>query len=205
MTSDFNIHAYKSIIALNGDIPSGLDLPSHIPIIAADGAADQLKSMGMAPNVIIGDLDSIQFPSGMSQMIHIQNQDQCDFEKALLYCQNHDLSPSLIIGVGGGELDHTLNNVMLLSRYHCDFLTDELFGKVLTAPQSLSICSTGKISIIPMPTATISTSGFAWDLAQKTLIFPQDISLSNRLKHPSGKIMLIKGRGIVFIHFDSLH
>jgi thiamine pyrophosphokinase len=201
MPNDINFQQYKSIIALNGNITFRHSLPTDVPLIATDGASDKLVSIGITPDIVIGDLDSLQTPSTKSQIIHIPNQDQCDFEKALQYCHHQHLLPILVIGVEGNELDHVLNNLALISQYKCDFLTSKLYGKTLSSPETLSIHTTTKVSILPMPSAHVSTQGLTWELTNHQLSFPKNISLSNRVKDKFGEVEVVDGQVIVFIHF----
>ena len=201
MPSDFDLSLYNSIIALNGNIPSSLPAFSDIPLIAADGASDKLLSMGIIPDIVIGDLDSLLAPSSKSQIIHIQNQNQCDFEKALHYCKSHHLFPALIIGVEGNELDHVLNNLALISQYQCDFYTSKLYGKTLFTDQTFTLKTSQKVSIFPTPSATVSTKGLTWNLTNQYLSFPSNMSLSNQVQDEYAEIKIINGHAIIFIHF----
>lgn len=50
---------YRSIVVLNGEIPDSSFFKQGIPIIAVDGGANRLLSIDVQPNLVIGDLDSI--------------------------------------------------------------------------------------------------------------------------------------------------
>ena len=51
---------FKSILCLDGELPSAAFFFFFtLPIIAADGAANTLMQMGVLPQIVIGDLDSI--------------------------------------------------------------------------------------------------------------------------------------------------
>ncbi len=60
-------------------------LLGHFPLIAADSGADTATTMGVMPDHIIGDFDSIgdmaQFPP--DRLIHMAEQDSTDLEKTL--------------------------------------------------------------------------------------------------------------------------
>ncbi|WP_353276503.1 hypothetical protein [Wolbachia endosymbiont (group B) of Villa cingulata] len=50
---------YRSIVVLNGEIPDSSFFKQDIPVIAVDGGANKLLSIGVKPDLVIGDLDSI--------------------------------------------------------------------------------------------------------------------------------------------------
>ncbi len=88
------------VIAIGGsDIDKAAISPllGHFPLIAADSGANTATTMGVMPDHIIGDFDSIgdmkQFPP--DRLIHMAEQDNTDLEKTLS-C----LSVPLCIGFG---------------------------------------------------------------------------------------------------------
>lgn len=116
----------RALLICNGEHPSR-SLARRLArrsdfIVAADGGANGARKLGITPDLIIGDLDSItpatrRFFSSTT-VIHVARQDNTDMEKAL----DHILSRSsvrevLIIGATGNRLDHTLGNLVVLSRY----------------------------------------------------------------------------------------
>ncbi|MBA2628482.1 MAG: hypothetical protein H0U78_00400 [Rickettsiaceae bacterium] len=78
---------YKSVLCLHGDLPkAGFFSEIDLPIIAADGAANLLLKNGIIPEVIIGDLDSIdkeQFKQ--INLVHEPKQASSDFQKSIHY------------------------------------------------------------------------------------------------------------------------
>lgn len=78
-------------------------------IVAADGAADALGALGVVPDAVIGDLDSLDDPDAWRARgvtVHrLPEQDTTDFEKCL-YATAAPLY--LAVGFTGRRLDHTL-------------------------------------------------------------------------------------------------
>lgn len=61
MLDVINFKDYRSILCLNGDLPDPSFFHKRkLPVIAADGAANVLCNLGVFPDLITGDLDSIQ-------------------------------------------------------------------------------------------------------------------------------------------------
>ena len=90
-------------------------------VVCADGGAGHLRKMSMVPDVVIGDLDSldgldlkyleehkvdiIQYPA---------KKDAGDTELAVLWAMEKGASDITLTGVTGTRLDHTMANIFLL-------------------------------------------------------------------------------------------
>jgi len=116
----------RALLICNGEQPSRplarrLARQSHI-IVAADGGANGARQLGITPDLIIGDLDSItaatlKFFSSTS-VIRVAGQDNTDMEKALDYILSESPAQEvLIIGATGRRLDHTVGNMVVLCHY----------------------------------------------------------------------------------------
>lgn len=184
---------YDALIIVNGEIPRQefLQKLQYQTIICTDGAANSLQSFGFAPDIIIGDMDSIsktpsnatsteiqsQFPT--STIIQITDQDSTDFQKALDYAVQHNLRNILCIGTFGKAADHSIYNLCLLYRYHNPnklritllHYYDDTPQWIFVLPPSLSIeAPVGSIlSFFPLHEATLSTQGLQWEI-ENTLI-----------------------------------
>lgn len=131
---------HDSLIIVNGEIPP-LALWRDIEyrtLLCTDGAALVLKELGLTPDVILGDMDSItqganpltcgedysqdyflnNFPT--SKIILASDQNSTDFEKLLNYTIEIYLPDSprvLCLGALGKQADHAMHNLGLLARY----------------------------------------------------------------------------------------
>ena len=84
-------------------------------IIAADGGFDSLSSLGIAPNLLVGDLDSIKnVPTGIEILRHPAEKDETDMHLAFLEGERRGYREFLIYGGVGGRADHTFSNYSLL-------------------------------------------------------------------------------------------
>lgn len=84
-------------------------------VVAVDSGADRLADWGVAPDLVIGDMDSITVtPPETAQIVPIPEQDSTDLEKAL-----REIAAPLYIGIGfiGGRVDHTLAAMHALVRH----------------------------------------------------------------------------------------
>ncbi len=93
------------------------------PLVCADGAADSLKAFNILPDVLIGDLDSID-PATQKNLeqegVIVEKwpaeKDYTDTELALLYCSQREANQVFLFGSIGSRLDHSLANVFLTVR-----------------------------------------------------------------------------------------
>jgi thiamine pyrophosphokinase len=87
-------------------------------LVAADGGADRALALGLEPEAVLGDLDSIS-PAARAaiapgRLHRIAEQEGTDFDK----CLAHVEAPFfLALGFGGGRLDHTLAAMATLARH----------------------------------------------------------------------------------------
>ena len=112
------------VILANGifpESPRGLDLlRSAGLLICCDGAADKLVDFGMAPHLIIGDMDSVSHGTReqyASITISSPGQDSNDLTKAIRYCMDQGYLTVTILGATGLREDHTLGNISLMLEY----------------------------------------------------------------------------------------
>lgn len=90
--------------------------------IATDGAANKAAALGLTPDILCGDFDSVDlkaaclaFPA--AEVVPTPDQSCADLEKALLLALARGASAIAIIGATGGRMDHTLSSFALLQRY----------------------------------------------------------------------------------------
>ncbi len=198
------------ILCLNGVLPENnifLQLGS-IPIIAADGAAAQLRSKGFLPNYIIGDLDSLAHEidhwRNLKDIVieEVRDQSSTDFEKALEHIRRQKYSAPIICGLHGGELDHTLNNWSILMRYGKGMpLAVYDAGKIAIPVYRSIIVDSVKgemISLIPQPTVSLTTEGLEWNLRREELSLGIREGARNRAMNNQITLEIHSGAMLVF-------
>jgi thiamine pyrophosphokinase len=116
----------KAIIIANGqihdsDFHRSLIAPTDL-VICADGGARNALALGLQPQVVIGDLDSLDSDlqaqlegEGCQVLAHPARKDETDLELALYCAIEHEVDEILILGALGGRIDQTLANVLLLA------------------------------------------------------------------------------------------
>jgi thiamine pyrophosphokinase len=118
------------LILANGDPPPGEFLRRlvvrHDRLIATDGAAHTAATLGVTPDIVCGDFDSVRMDDARAAFPHAEfittpDQDMADLEKAILVARDRGATAITITGAAGGRIDHTLANFALLLRYGPEF------------------------------------------------------------------------------------
>lgn len=151
------------IIIANGKAPRKnviefLIMKNYTTIICADGGADFAKKLGLIPDYIIGDLDSIQsktlkYFSGISRIIKIKRQNDTDVEKCLRFAISKGIKEAVLVGVTGDRLDHTFCNLGIILKFY-----DKIKLKII-AEKSLLVALSGNVRIPVMKGEIISLYG----------------------------------------------
>ncbi len=116
-----NVKKNVSVI-LNGQMPTDDTIINQIInsdyIIAVDGSAIKLLDLEIVPDVIIGDLDSLQNINNINiELVKTPNQNKTDFRKTLEWCIEKNILNISIFGISGESEDHFLGNYYTLSDF----------------------------------------------------------------------------------------
>ena len=109
-------------VILNGQMPTDDTIINQITnsdyIIAVDGSANKLFDLEIIPDVIIGDLDSLQNINNKNiELVKTPNQNKTDFRKTLEWCIEKNILNISIFGISGESEDHFLGNYYTLSDF----------------------------------------------------------------------------------------
>jgi thiamine pyrophosphokinase len=187
-------YAGGALLAVDGELPPAeliLELwHQHTIVVAADGAGSKLFKIALVPHVVIGDLDSVG--EGMRarladegvEVIHLESQEENDLEKSLLWLIDQGYESVTVIGAGGGMTDHALNNFSVLAKLARRLrisVRDVLsIGYLLPDAIRIEAAPGERISLIPLPSARLTTTGLAWELRSELLAIGVREGASNR-------------------------
>lgn len=91
---------------------------AYAGVFAADGGYSALKAVGCAPDLVLGDFDSLGFvPAGVPIKEYPAEKDASDMELALEEALACGVDAVEVYGALGGRLDHTLANLQLLASF----------------------------------------------------------------------------------------
>ena len=114
----------RVIVVAGGDrdLDAVPQLWSDALVIGADSGIDFAHALGLGVDVAVGDMDSVS-PDGLRRAEaegarverHPAEKDKTDLELALDAAQQSGATDLLVVGAGGGRLDHLLANVLVLA------------------------------------------------------------------------------------------
>lgn len=123
-------------------------------IVAADSGFDTAVKMGVKPDIVIGDMDSINHLDILEKyppdrvLCFSEDKDKTDTELGLIYLQKNKYDEIVLIGGGGGRMDHFLGIV---------FLFDKDFSPAIWYTHSTRMQKiTGRIQVPSMKGKTVS-------------------------------------------------
>jgi len=131
-------------VILNGQMPTDDAIINQITnsdyIIAVDGSANKLFDLEIIPDVIIGDLDSLQNINNKNiELVKTPNQNKTDFRKTLEWCIEKNILNISIFGISGESEDHFLGNYYTLSDFG-----EKISWKAFTDFSVISPCTGNK-------------------------------------------------------------
>ena len=206
---------YSTVIVGNGETPQGeipmLFLQHARFIVCCDGALEKLLKIGMKPDVVIGDCDSISEDRRQQfKDIIIEDKDQeCnDLQKALKYCLRQQFGPIAILGASGLRDDHQLANLSILNMYaeRMDLIMVSNYGLFSFISEDTTFASTPgqEVSVFSFDgQALFSFSGLQYPVHNRRFAQLWEGSLNKALGN-SFTITLNNGRGVVFREFCQL-
>ena len=180
-------------------------------IICCDGGARHLRNLSIKPNVIVGDMDSIdsaQLANYTAQGIKIikfpKNKDFTDTELALNYALSLKPKRIIIWCALGGRIDHALANIFLLLKGQEKgietSIMDEYCEIFVLDKEYFFINETGKtVSLLALtPKVTgITLSGFVYPFEKDTLKISESRGISNIIRNARAIIKAEKGKLLV--------
>jgi thiamine pyrophosphokinase len=207
----------RAVIFANGQVPdietarSLLQADDHL--IAADGGAHHLMKMGILPEIVIGDLDSVDedtldelTSAGVKVEKYSEDKNETDIELALRYAVGLQPSAILIVGALGGRLDQTLANLSILTGpsllaidIRLDDGVEEAFFCRASASKGGQALVRGRsgdtVSLIPWqaPVDGVTTEGLQWPLSAETLYPEQSRGISNTMLADTASINIQSG------------
>ena len=181
-------HAERGVTLLGGgalgavDLDLALSLAPHL--VAADGGAGAALAVGLMPEAVYGDMDSLS-PADQARIapdrIHaIAEQDSTDFDKAL----RHIRAPVVLAaGFTGDRVDHELSVYHgLVTRPDTRCIVLGAQDLVLHAPPvlRLDLPAETRISLFPLARVTGRATGLVWPIDHLVFDPFQRIGTSNR-------------------------
>ncbi len=156
-------------------------------LAAADSGADRARALGLEPEIVIGDMDSLS-PEGRAalgdRVLPIPEQDSTDFEK----CLTRIAAPLVLaVGFAGARLDHALAVFNTLARCpdrRCVVLGDGDAATLCPPRIALDLDPGTRVSLFPMAPVTGRSAGLTWPIDGIAFAPGGAIGTSNRATGP---------------------
>lgn len=178
-------------------------------ILVLDGAIDRVLDMGINPDAVLGDFDSIiDLDTKIAHLshtkkIHLPDQELTDLDKGILYLIQEEYHAANIVWATGNRIDHTITNLFNMARYHTKITLSMIdnYSKKYIIPKTFEkwYPANSIISLIPCGTVTnIKTSGLAYNLNDESLILGHRAGSSNhsiadgfvKIEYDSGELII---------------
>ena len=177
-------------------------------ILAADAAADLLFSMGISPDVVIGDMDSISEQSLRSakEQVRIPDQDTTDCDKLLARAAEEGHKSITLAGVEGDLPDHVLAilHSSASSKLEVKLAYRRGIGSIVK-PHREVIFKTQpgrRASLLALePCHGVHFEGVAWSLRNAKLSIEEGTSISNRTEGEEVRVSIGQGAALLFVEF----
>jgi thiamine pyrophosphokinase len=207
----------KLVLFANGELPKPKALAKKLGdadfLIAVDGGLNHMIPLNLEPDLIIGDLDSIDdatLQAYREKKTEIRkfptDKDQNDLELAIQAAIVMNPKTIWIVAALGNRIDQTLANIFLLTRDDLRGIDTHLVdGKrdvFLVRERAMLSGEPGQlVSLLPIngPAEGITTTGLQYPLNNETLYPDQTRGISNRLTGTEATITIERG-SLLCIH-----
>lgn len=210
------------LISLNGSFFDVNQIRNHLQVVmgndpfdyimGVDGGCKLLMRMDIAPDILIGDFDSIenlQHYQSLWKEAKVQTfPSEKDFTDAEIAFEEiykvKELDRIIVIGGLGGRADHMMSILHLASRYKNVILIDEQnIIETIECPYYKTLERFKEplkyMSLIPFPDAltNITLTGFKYPLNHAVIKLSQTIGISNEIIEDHAVISIESGRGFL--------
>jgi thiamine pyrophosphokinase len=208
-------------IFLNGDYAdAGFDMEVAARgglLLAADGGAARLAALGLRPQAVVGDLDSLSTEvadelraAGVPFVCFPVRKDQTDAELAADHAVSLGARRIVLTGALGGMLDHELGHVAVLRRLAQNGVTAELvaptlWATVLAAPSAVRLTGADgrRFSLLALTgDVRVTLQGFDYELTDERVPVETCLGLGNRVVGHAPLVRLHAGQALLIVAGD---
>jgi thiamine pyrophosphokinase len=182
------------------------DLPDSAWVVAADSGLEHARRIGLPVDVVVGDLDSVpeRILEGFSGPVehHPADKDHTDLQLALeLVARHGHIDRLIVVGGGGGRLDHLLGNVAVLAapayaHLRVEWLTGAERVHVVWDHVELHGHAGDVVSLMAIggPALGVTTEGLQWPLRGARLDPSTSLGMSNVMQGAVATVNVSEGR-----------
>ena len=178
-------------------------------VIAVDAGFAHLEGIGVAPDMAVGDFDSLGYvPKCRRVSRHPVKKDKSDMELAMEKAVDWGHGELVVYGALSGRLDHTIANLQLFAKFsERDVLVtgigDDFAVRLLTGPDVFELPSAveeGRVSVMSANDMSqgVIERGLAYSLDDEPLSNRTSRGLSNELTGEEATVAVEEGTLYVF-------
>ena len=209
----------KALIVLGGDAPGKKLLESWMQwcdfSIAADRGLEAFDAAGIAPDFLLGDMDSVRgdvlahYEERLPLMRLNCQKDNTDGEAALDVAVERGAKEIVFLGALGGRLDHALANLMLLVRAHklgayARIADEKVEIERVDGRKVIKEAKGDTVSLLPLGFAHgVTIEGFFYPLAEGDLTNDNTLGVSNVVTSDHAVVSVKEGDLLLFHHLSS--
>ena len=173
--------------------------------ICADRGYLMAKALGIRPDILLGDFDSLgePIPSGIPYMQFPAEKDETDLQLAIDHAISRGFAEVYVLGAFGGRVDHFLGNIALmrwaLSRGAVVIMENaDTFMRLVEGEAVFPKRENRYFSVIPFfGDAVVSISGTKYTAERAKIALGDTLGISNEITEAAAKITVHEGCALV--------
>jgi len=180
-------------------------------VIVVDGALEGTHRLGIKPDYIVGDFDTVNqellaFYDKEIILRHPPEKDQTDTELAIETALKEGCSDLVFLGATGSRLDHSLGNIFLLEGLlkqgiHAEIVNENnrLYLKNRSFILYRNTTCGDFLSLLPLSETVeeVTLTGFKYPVEQLTFYRERTLGISNEITEEEARVEFSKGTFIV--------
>ncbi|MGI6777036.1 MAG: thiamine diphosphokinase [Acetivibrionales bacterium] len=180
-------------------------------IICTDGAVRHLELLGIKPDVLLGDFDSISSSelmryksSGVPLCKYPAEKDMTDTELAVDFAVDKGYGRIIILGALGTRFDHSLSNIFLLKKMldrKVEGVIIDEYNEIRLIKDRITLTREERVMITLLPLSSkvegITTKGLRYPLFNATIEIGSSWGVSNEFTQDTAEVTI--GSGLLLV------
>ncbi len=187
-------------------------------VICADGGLEKVYKLGLVPDLILGDFDSVDSSVleyyknlNIETVTFPSEKDYTDMELAVEHAVKKGFKDVILAGASGTRLDHTLANIQLLEKYHKEginivIIDNNNFISIISDNADIKVKYKKDyfVSLVPVTETLegLTLENFKYPLSNVIVKRGTAFLISNEIIKDEGRIILKKGTALIFVSKD---
>lgn len=180
-------------------------LAGYAMIIAADGGAEHCRRAGIAPSLVLGDMDSVENDEQNEKIIFPPEKDASDMELAVEHALSLGYREMDVYGALGGRIDHQLCNLMVCANHAGCLRIKDKHSSIVAASGGQEMRIEGEagdiVTLAALADARCTTKGLRYPLHDE-ILHRGSRGLSNVMEDAAVSIRVSAGT-VIIIHIQS--